>query len=339
MANNTETEHKPPLPILMENNFPEWRTQTFGLLQQKKLYVHCIAETIQSLSSETQPSAVDNKIIDSNIEMCNIITNSLNSSTFAKIVVGDKEMENAYLLCSKLTNCFASSTFNSQTRIWSRFSEITDNRNLRSFISELRKSSNKIKTVGIKVGTKKLAFSILAKLPNDFTSLIEKVTVNTKTQGNPDAIINLLHDEALKEEALKSSVKSNIDSRMALNRETFRSKTIYYCSNSHHNPLASHPPERCWQLPPKKLPDRYQNDTKTNYTFAQALLTTDKDSIQGDVLNVVLDTGASDHMFNDKIFFSSLNKPKNSTISMGCDSSSLTEIGKGTEKLIDQNGV
>ena len=125
---------------------------------------------------------------------------------------------------------------------------------------------------------------------------------------------------------------------MALNRETFRLKTIHYCSNGHHNPLASHPPEKCCQLHPKKRPDRYQKDAKTNYTFAQALFTIDKNAIQGDVLNVVLDTGASDHMFNDKSFFLSLNKINSSTISTGCDSSSFTAIGKGTAKLIDRNG-
>ncbi|MBW0559536.1 hypothetical protein O181_099251 [Austropuccinia psidii MF-1] len=79
--------------------------------------------------------------------------------------------------------------------------------------------------------------------------------------------------------------------------------------------------------------------TKTNYTFARELLTIDRTLRQGDVLNVVLDTGASDHMFNDKSFFSSLNKIKDSTISTGCNSSSLREIGKGTAKPIDQNGV
>ncbi|MBW0578470.1 hypothetical protein O181_118185 [Austropuccinia psidii MF-1] len=94
MANSTETKHKGPLPILMENKFPEWRRQTIRLLWKKKLYVHCI--------EETHPSAVDNKIIDAKIETCNIITNSLDCSMFAKIVVGDEEMENAYLLWSKL---------------------------------------------------------------------------------------------------------------------------------------------------------------------------------------------------------------------------------------------
>ncbi|MBW0473174.1 hypothetical protein O181_012889 [Austropuccinia psidii MF-1] len=130
MANNTETKHKQTLPILTENNFPEWRRWKISLLWQKKLYVHCIEETIPSLSSETCPSAADDKIIDANIETCNIITNSLDSCTFSNIVVGDEEMENAYLLWSKITSCFASSNFNSQARIWSRFSKITYNRNL-----------------------------------------------------------------------------------------------------------------------------------------------------------------------------------------------------------------
>ncbi|MBW0555770.1 hypothetical protein O181_095485 [Austropuccinia psidii MF-1] len=115
-------------------------------------------------------------------------------------------MENAYLLWSKITNCFAPSTFNSQASIWSRFSKITYNVNLQSFISELRQSLNEIKTVGIAVGIKTLAFAILTKLPNDFNSLVEKVTLNTKNQGSPDAILNLLHDASLKEEALKSSI-------------------------------------------------------------------------------------------------------------------------------------
>ncbi|MBW0534029.1 hypothetical protein O181_073744 [Austropuccinia psidii MF-1] len=219
MANNIETEHKQPLPILMENSFPEWRRWTIGLLCQKKLYIHWIEETIPSLSSETRPSAADNKIMNANIE--------------------------------------------TQARIWSRFSKITYNRNLRSFISKLRQSLNKIKTVRIKVCIKTLAFAILTKLPKNFNSLIEKFTLNTKTQGSTDAILNLLHDAALKEEAEKSSIESNIDRRMALNRETSKSKTNHYCSNGCHNPLASHPSEKCWKLHPEKRPEKYQRDTKT----------------------------------------------------------------------------
>ncbi|MBW0493299.1 hypothetical protein O181_033014 [Austropuccinia psidii MF-1] len=250
------------------DHFLEWKRQTIGLLWQNKLYIHCIEEMIPTLSLETCPSAADNKIIDANIKTCNIITNSLDSCTFAKIVIGDEEMENAYLLWNKFTNRFASSTFNSQARIWSRFSKITYNRNLQPFISELRQSLKEIKTVGSEVGIKTLAFAILTKLPEEFNSLIKKVTLNTETQGSPDAMLNLLHDAALKEEALKSSIESNIDSKLALNREVFKSKTIHYCSNGCHNPLDSHPPEKFWQLHPEKRPERYQREPKTNYTFS-----------------------------------------------------------------------
>ncbi|MBW0564733.1 hypothetical protein O181_104448 [Austropuccinia psidii MF-1] len=310
MANNTETKHKQPLPILMENNFPEWRRQKISLLWQKKLYVHCIEETIPSLSSVTRPSAADNKIIEANIETCNIIPNSLNSSTFAKIPGKDLEqiLEN-YLQRE-------STIFHLGTKAKFKQNKHCQNQSWH-------------KDTGI---------CYTHQTSQQFNSLIEKVTLNTKTQGSPDAILNLLHDAALKEEALKSSIKSNIDRKMALNRETFKLKTIHYCSNRPHNPLASCPPERCWQLHPKKFPEREQRDTKTNYTFAQALITIDRTLRQVDVLNVVLDTGASDHMFN-KSFFLSLNKRKDSTISTGCDFSSLMAIGKGTAKPIDRNRV
>ncbi|MBW0520377.1 hypothetical protein O181_060092 [Austropuccinia psidii MF-1] len=117
---------------------------------------------------------------NANIGTCNIITNSLGSSTFTEIIVGDEEMENAYLLWRKMTNCFASSSFKSQARIYSRFLKITYNGNLQSFITELRKSLNEIRTVEIEFGSKKLTFSILTKIPDNSNSLIEKVTLNTK---------------------------------------------------------------------------------------------------------------------------------------------------------------
>ncbi|MBW0557717.1 hypothetical protein O181_097432 [Austropuccinia psidii MF-1] len=128
---------------------------------------------------------------------------------------------------------------------------------------------------------------------------------------------------------------------MPLNRETFKSKTIHYCSNGHHNPLASHPPEKCWKLRPKKCLERYQRDAKPNYTFAQALLTIDRTLRQGDVLNVVLETGASDHMFTTKVFFHLSTKQKTppspqAVIPPLSRQNLLTEMGYTTTKLLKQ---
>ncbi|MBW0485848.1 hypothetical protein O181_025563 [Austropuccinia psidii MF-1] len=125
-----------------------------------------------------------------------------------------------------------------QARIWGLFSKITYNGHIQSFITKLRKSLDEVKTVGIKVGSKTLAFSILTKLPDDFNSLIENLTLNTDTQGNPDTILNLLHDSVLIEEALNVS-----NNGIALNREVFKYKTIHYFINRRNNPLSNPPPE------------------------------------------------------------------------------------------------
>ncbi|MBW0584513.1 hypothetical protein O181_124228, partial [Austropuccinia psidii MF-1] len=118
-----------------------------------------------------------------------------------------------------------------------------------------------------------LAFSILTKLPEEFHYLIEKFTLNADTQGNPDAILNELHEASLKEEALSSdSTKA-----LVLKKDEFPSKVVHYCSNGRHNPLVTtHTPEKCWQLHPEIKPQRKQKQKKeqrSNFTIAQAFFT------------------------------------------------------------------
>ncbi|MBW0485651.1 hypothetical protein O181_025366 [Austropuccinia psidii MF-1] len=209
-------------------------TVALMLLKHKKLYQHCVNGTLPSLNSDTRPSAADNKIIDANAETCNLIARTLNSNTFTEIFNENETMENAHLLWNKLTKRFASSTFNNQARIWMRFCRITYNGSLQSFISEIRQCLNKVISVKVEVGTPTLAFTILTKLPEEYHNIVEKVTKNTETLGNPNAILNLLHDIALKEEALNLQSTNQF---LALNREIFRSKTIHYCKDGKHNPL------------------------------------------------------------------------------------------------------
>ncbi|MBW0500269.1 hypothetical protein O181_039984 [Austropuccinia psidii MF-1] len=231
-------------------------------------------------------------------------------------------MENANLLWSKLTKRFASSTFNNQACIWMTFCRITYNGNLQSCISEIRQCLNEVISVKVEVGTPTLAFTILTKLPDEYQNVIEKFTTNTETLGNPNAILNLLHNVALKAEALQNQ---NSNQTLALNREVFQSKIIHYCKDGRHNPLASHPAERCWQLHPEIWPEKYNKEARVNLTIARALITkTHTHDRKYDKLTVVLDTGASNHMFNDKRFFANLRTVTNMPISTGCDKSTLS---------------
>ncbi|MBW0490885.1 hypothetical protein O181_030600 [Austropuccinia psidii MF-1] len=203
-------------------------------------------------------------------------------------------MENSQLLWNKLTKRFALSTFNNQARIWLRFCRITYNGSLQGFISEVRQFLNKVISVKVEVGTPMLAFTILTKLPEEYHNSVEKVMANTETVGKPNAILNLLHDVMLKKEALNLQTTNQ---SLELNREIFCSKTIHYCRDGKHNPLA--------------------NDT---------------------ACTIVLDTGASNHMFNDMRLFTDLTQGVNMAISTGCDKSTLREAGEGTAWLMDKNG-
>ncbi|MBW0548453.1 hypothetical protein O181_088168, partial [Austropuccinia psidii MF-1] len=250
----------------------------------------------------TQTPAVEEKIIDANIEACGLITNFLDSRMFAALVI--------------------------KARIWSKFQKLTYNNSLKDFIANTKKCLNDIGSVRIAVEGEILAFSIVTKLPEEFHLLIEKVTLNTETQGNPHAILNLLHEATLKEEAL------SIDNTRALvlKKDDFPSKIVHYCSNGKHNPLVTtNGPEKCWQLHPKLKPERRQ---KENFTIAHALFTHEtRETSQ--LIKIVLDTGASTHMLNNKYFFKNLHPNDQAKVATGCGKSTLISQGRGLEKISD----
>ncbi|MBW0512757.1 hypothetical protein O181_052472 [Austropuccinia psidii MF-1] len=201
---------------------------------EEPLYFFCGKNLLQNCTNPTLPGGdypkdSEAKVITAEIETCNIITNSLLSRKFSKILDNDEMMENSHLLWNCITDQFASSTLNSQTRIWSRFLKVTYKGNLLNFIMECRWSLNKFKTIGVKVGTKTLYFALLNTLPDEFHSLIEKVTPKIVTQGHSDTTLTLLHNVALKQEAINSS--ENNGKAIELNREMLESNTIHYLRN------------------------------------------------------------------------------------------------------------
>ncbi|MBW0490454.1 hypothetical protein O181_030169 [Austropuccinia psidii MF-1] len=235
-------------------------------LKQRQLYQYCIEQCIPG-DGVTQTPAVEAKIVDANVGACGLITNFLDSRTFAALVTLEEITQNSYLLWNKVNERFASSTFNRKARFWRKFHKLTYDNNLKDFITNTQKCLSDIESVGINMEEEILAFSILTKLPDKLHSLIEKATLNANTQGNPDAILNVLHEENLKEEALLMDTTR----ALILKKDTFPSKIIHYCSNGKHNPLVTtHKPEKCWQLPPKLRPERRQKEKeqKDNFTMA-----------------------------------------------------------------------
>ncbi|MBW0504969.1 hypothetical protein O181_044684 [Austropuccinia psidii MF-1] len=210
-------------------------------LKKRRLYQYCIEQCIPG-DGVTQKPTVEAKIIDANVEACSLITNFLDARTFAALVMSEEITQNSYLLWKKVNERFASSTFNSKARIWSKFKKLTYNSNLKYFIANTQKCLSDIASVGIAVEEEILSFSIINKLPEEFHSLIEQVTLNAETQGNTNAILNVFHEANLKEEALSTDTTR----ALILKKDIFPSKIVHYCSNGEHNPLVTtHGPEKC----------------------------------------------------------------------------------------------
>ncbi|MBW0497617.1 hypothetical protein O181_037332 [Austropuccinia psidii MF-1] len=204
------------IPILTDENYSEWKLRMIICLKQRRLYQYCVKECIPG-DGETRTPTVEAKVVDANVEACGIITNFMDSRTFAAPVTSEEITQNSYQLWKKVNEQFASSSFNSKARIWSKFQRLTYKDNLKEFIANTRKCLSDIASVGIAIEDEILAFLILTKVPDEFNSLIEKVMLNAETQGNPNAILNVLHKDALQEEAL--SMEST--KMVALNKESF----------------------------------------------------------------------------------------------------------------------
>ncbi|MBW0537074.1 hypothetical protein O181_076789, partial [Austropuccinia psidii MF-1] len=253
--------------------------------------------------------------------------------TFAALVTSEETTQNSYLLWKKVNERFASSTFNSKGRIWSKFQKLTYDNSLKDFLANTWKCLSDIASVGIAVEEEILAFSILTKLPEEFHLLIENVTLNAETQGNPDAILNVLHEATLKKDALSTDTSR----ALILKKDSFPSKIVHYCSNGKHNPLVTtHGPEKYWQIHPELKPERQRKDKeqKVNFTIAQALFT--HHSRESDLsITIVLETGASNHMFNNKFFFENLHPNHHTKVTTECGKSNLTSQGTGLAKMVD----
>ncbi|MBW0463876.1 hypothetical protein O181_003591 [Austropuccinia psidii MF-1] len=104
---------------------------------------------------------------------------------------------------------------------------------------------------------------------------------------------------------------------------------MHYCANGKHNPnCTTHSKEECFAENPHLRPRRANNnqDASAHLSMAQALVT----GITSRQEELIIDCGATHHMFNYEAFFSSINKTPPMNVSTGDSESSLSAKGVGT---------
>ncbi|MBW0536725.1 hypothetical protein O181_076440 [Austropuccinia psidii MF-1] len=179
-----------------------------------------------------------------------------------------------------------------------------------------QKMMMELESIDIKVPNEILTFSLLGKLGGEsqLHQFIEK---------NPNA-------------------KSNHSTLFSASNEPC--KKVYYCSNGRPNQQCiTHQKEECWAENPHLRPTRKEKkqnyyNTSTQLSITSVLITSPKSSNRSSN-ELVVDCGATNHMFNKKACLISLSNSENISIATGDANSTLMACGIGTVNLICNSKV
>ncbi|MBW0488787.1 hypothetical protein O181_028502 [Austropuccinia psidii MF-1] len=243
---------------------------------------------------------VTNKWYNSSYEAINIITSNINKRVFRE-VVNNETSEKANILWAKLNKQYASRRAVNRGRLRMDWQRTFYSGNFQSYIDSCRKMMMKLKSVDIKVPNEILYFSLLGKLGD-----------------------------------------KNHSALFSASNEQF--KKVYYCSNGRHNQqCTTHRKEECWAENPHLRPSRREKKRKflnpsAHLLVATALITSSL-SQKENLNDLVVDCGATHHMFNNKDFFHSLSFLVKINIATGDVNSTLIACGIGTVNLNCNNRI
>ncbi|MBW0509711.1 hypothetical protein O181_049426 [Austropuccinia psidii MF-1] len=208
--------------------------------------------------------------------------------------------------------------------IWSNY-----HGDLQDYINSCRKMKLELEAVNIKIEAELLSFSILGKLVRDpkLQHYVEVLTFNYDLIEKPDLILNNLRIQPEKIDTPSS----------ALTTTAHPYKITHYCANGKHNPnCTSHSKDQCFAenpnlRPARRFPSNIPPSAHISSAQASAIITGSPDLLSS--VKLIIDCGATHHMFNSKSLFSTLNTIPPLKISTGDSSSSLVAEEMGTVNL------
>ncbi|MBW0535083.1 hypothetical protein O181_074798 [Austropuccinia psidii MF-1] len=209
-------------------------------------------------------------------------------------------------------------------------------------IISCRKMELELESVNIKIDAELLSFSILGKLVKDpkLQHYIEVLTLNDEVIEKPDLILTKLQD-FVNNTRIQPTRQQNDPTALSTSAQNQNYKITYYCTNGQHNPnCTNHTKEQCFSEHPNLRPPRRNNKRRlpqsnppsAHPSSAQALLTGTlklKTHYQ-----LIVNCGATHHMFNNRNHFSTFKTIPLLKVSTGNASSSLTAEGIGSINIL-----
>ncbi|KNZ59434.1 hypothetical protein VP01_1730g4 [Puccinia sorghi] len=326
-------------PQLTDENYPIWKDKMEALLQLRGVLTKLNSPMI---------SLTD----DENDELKLLLIAKMDSVTHNNVVTTDNS-NSAKKLWSAIKERFASSQASNRARIFNDFLYLSFKEDaVESFITSVRVAMKKLVDVGIDLPKDVLAYLILFKFPPTLNTL-KRQLMHTDKNLTAEFVCDHLtqfNNETRAESNDTTSTKAVLftgkqNKQNSSKKNNNQLKSSQRCTEGFHNPKQddNHSSDTCWHLHPDRAPDWWKesqakwkaNKDKTqtgqaNYYMSLVTLWIN----QGDAgSRLILDSGASAHIFNDKRYFSKLNLKDLDVIKTGKAGATLPIVGQGTVQL------
>ncbi|MBW0537362.1 hypothetical protein O181_077077 [Austropuccinia psidii MF-1] len=322
------------IPILDGSNYSEWYQRMRFLLRSRDLLDVCE----NPLGQEATPTAITiwNKL---SFEAITLITSRVNRRVFLEII-NSETSDKANLLWTKINEQYASKRALNKGRVWMHWQKSNYNGNLQLYIDNTRTFLYELESVSIKVPSEILSYIILGKLAGDtkLSQIVELLTLNDNLIGRPDQVLSRLQ-EYVHLQTSKPVNDHSSASALVSSTQNHPYKIMYYCANGKHNPkCTTHKKEECYAENPHLRPPRRENKRRatreaTAHLASAPALITNANTLQ----ELVVDCGATHHMFHSRSVFSSLSEVSRFSVSTGDSASNLYAVGIGTVNILVNN--
>lgn len=325
-------------PQLTEENYSVWKDKMSGLLELRGV--------LDVLESPFTPLSKDE-----NAELKLLLISKMDLVTHNNVINSDNR-NSAKEIWKTVKERFASSQSSNRARIFNEFLYLGFKEDaIESFITDVRILIKKMIDVGIDLPQDILAYLILFKFPNSLHYLKLQIMHSDKTL-NVEFVCNHLtqfnneskaesKDSPLSEAALYSGKNEKFNRSMRLSKSNQNQKGSR-CIDGFHNPKqdSNHSSDLCWHLHPDKAPEWWRegqekwksNKDKNHVNYYLSLVTLWIN--HGDPKSkIILDSGASAHIFNDERYFSKLELQDLDSIKTGKENATLPIKGVGEVTL------
>ncbi|KNZ54495.1 hypothetical protein VP01_2932g7 [Puccinia sorghi] len=328
------------IPQLTEENYSIWKDKITALLKLRGV--------LNTLNNPQIPLGESD-----NAELTMLLLAKIDSVTHNNVVTADNA-ESAQKLWSSIKDRFASSQSSNRARMFNDFLYVKFQEDgVETFVTDIKVAIKKLVDVGIELPQDILAYLVLFKFPNSLQSLKRQIMHSDKDLNVEFVCNHLIQFNNESRAELKETNKSteaalfNAKPRSSRNQEDKRPNNANQssgskCRSGFHNPKQdnNHTSDKCWHLHPDIAPEWWRdsqaqwlaNKSKKTENYFMSLLTLWVES--GDPKSrIILDSGASAHIFNDEKFFESLELGNFDVIKTGKQGATMPIKGKGKVRL------